>query len=306
MGSSPLETLPAPVSEAPASPAAMPENDWPVWMAPAALASAIVLAAICGLIIDIPAVIFGVKVTSSHIPGGLEIADTIVQDVVFVVTVLLFAHMGGRTVRAAQLGLRRARTGWLGSGLLLAATLGSFFIFSLAWAELLNTSTKEKLLEQLGTNEATTLLLLSAALTCVMAPICEEILFRGFIFSVLRKWRGTFLAALLTGLAFGAVHLGSAPVVDLVPLAALGFALCLLYRVTGSIYPCIVAHSVNNSIAFASLEGWLAWQGLALAVSALAMLGLLAVLLKRLGITSEPLDASFEGTPDGQIVAPAS
>lgn len=283
----------------------MPANDWPVWMAPAALASALVLAAVCGLIIDIPAVILGVKLTSTHIPGGLEIADTIVQDIVFVLTVLLFAHMGGRTVRAAQLGLRRARTGWLKSGLLLAAALMSFLIFSLVWAALLNSSTKEKLLEQLGTNEAASLLVLSAALTCVMAPICEEILFRGFIFSVLRKWRGTWSAALLTGVAFGAVHLGSAPAVDLVPLGALGFALCLLYRATGSIYPCIVAHSVNNSIAFASLEGWLAWQGLVLIGAALAILGLLAVLIGRLGLTAEPPEALLEASPESQAVAPA-
>ena len=55
------------------------------------------------------------------------------------------------------------------------------------------------------------------------------------------------------------MHAGSAPALDLVPLAALGFGLCLLYRYTGSLYPCIVAHSLNNSIAFASLEGW-GWQ----------------------------------------------
>ena len=44
-------------------------------------------------------------------------------------------------------------------------------------------------------------------------------------------------AAIITGLVFGGVHAGSAPVVDLVPLAGLGFGLCLLYRYTGSLYP---------------------------------------------------------------------
>ena len=111
---------------------------------------------------------------------------------------------------------------------------------------------QEKLLEQLG-NEGS-LLLLSAALTCVVAPICEEFLFRGYIFTALRNWRGTLPAALITGLLFGGVHVGSAPALDLVPLAALGFGLCLLYRYTGSLYPCIAAHSLNNSIAFAGLE----------------------------------------------------
>ena len=59
----------------------------------------------------------------------------------------------------------------------------------------------------------------------------------------------------ITGLLFGGVHAGSAPALDLVPLAALGFGLCLLYRYTGSLYPCIAAHSLNNSLAFAQPRG---------------------------------------------------
>ena len=131
-----------------------------------------------------------------------------------------------------------------------------FLIFSVIWAGILDESTKEKILEQLGANEGTSLLLLSAALTCVIAPICEEFLFRGFIFTALRNWKGTWPAAIITGLLFGGVHVGSAPAVDLVPLAFLGFGLCLLYRFTGSLYPCIAAHSLNNSIAYGSLENW--------------------------------------------------
>ncbi len=100
-----------------------------------------------------------------------------------------------------------------------------------------STRAKEKLLEQLGSNEGALLLVPSAALTCVVAPICEELLFRGYIFTALRNWRGTLPAALITGLLFGGVHAGSAPVLDLVPLAALGFGLCLLYRCTGFAVP---------------------------------------------------------------------
>ncbi len=100
------------------------------------------------------------------------------------------------------------------------------------------------MLEQIGTG------VLSAALTCVVAPIGEEFLFRGYIFTALRNWRGPWTGAVVTGLLFGLVHAGSAPLLDLVPLAALGFGLCLLYRRTGSLYPCIVVHSLNNSVAF--------------------------------------------------------
>jgi membrane protease YdiL (CAAX protease family) len=154
---------------------------------------------------------------------------------------------------------------------------------------MLHESTKEKLLEQLGANEGTSLLLLSAALTCVVAPICEEFLFRGFIFTALRNWKGTWPAAIITGLLFGAVHVGSAPVVDLVPLAALGFGLCLLYRITGSLYPCIAAHSLNNSIAYGSLESWAFWQVIVLMAASLVLIGALVLACKRVGlISTEP------------------
>jgi membrane protease YdiL (CAAX protease family) len=268
-------------------------------MAPAALASGLVLAAVAGLLVDIPALALGVNITSSHLPGGLEIADTVVQDLAFVAAAVFFAQLGGRVVAATQFGLRPtrfSRAAWL-----VFATLVGFLLFSLSWTLIFHAG-KEKVLEQLGTNEGTSLLLLSAALTCVVAPICEEFLFRGFIFTALCNWRGVWPAAIITGLLFGGVHVGSAPAVDLVPLAGLGFGLCLLYRATGSLYPCIAAHSLNNSLAFGSLEDW-GWQIPVLMIAALALIWLLARALIRAGVIPErrPLAPgnSFTITPDG-------
>jgi hypothetical protein len=167
---------------------------------------------------------------------------------------------------------------------LIVALIAAFLLFSLIWASIFHTS-EEKLLEQLGANESTLLLLLSAGLTCVVAPIGEEFLFRGFIFTALRNWRGLWPAAVITGLLFGAVHAGSAPALDLLPLAALGFGLCLLYRATGSLYPCIAAHCINNSLAFGSLEHW-SWQIPVLMVASLSVLALLALGLTSAGIGS--------------------
>lgn len=254
-------------------------------MAPAALVGGLVLAAVGGLIVDIPALLFGVSISAEHVPPGLEIADTVVQDCGFVVAAVFFAQLGGRVVTSAQFGL--VPTAFWRAARLVLATLVAFLVLSLIWASIFETS-KEKLLEQLGTNENTSLLLLSAALTCVVAPICEEFLFRGFIFTSLRNWRGVWPAAIISGLLFGAVHAGSAPAVDLVPLAGLGFGLCLLYRATGSLYPCIAAHSLNNSLAFGSLENW-GWQIPVLMIASLVVIWLLARALIRLGVIgSEP------------------
>jgi uncharacterized protein len=263
-----------------------PLPKWPPWTAPAALASGLVLAALGGLLVDIPALALGVNVTASHVPPGLVILDTAVQDLAFVAAAVFFAQLGGRGVSAWQFGLRPTRF-WRAVRLV-GLTLLAFLLFSVIWGAVFH-SGKEKLLEQLGTGESAALLVLSAGLTCVVAPICEELLFRGYIFTALRNWKGTWPAAIITGVVFGAIHVGSAPAADLVPLAGLGFVLCLLYRYTNSLYPCIAAHSLNNSVAFGSLESWAWWQVLLLIAAALALIALLALTLMRAGvITDEP------------------
>lgn len=272
-----------------------PELGWSPWTAPLALVGGLVLAAVGGLIVDLPlALAFGVKITSGHTPPGIELADTLVQDVAFVLVAVYCAHIGGRAVRAWQLGLRPPGVGWRTAAGYLVLLVVVFLILSAIWAVIFNPE-PEKLLEKLGTNETTSLLVLSAALTCVVAPICEEILFRGYIFTALRGWRGTWPAAVLTGLLFGGVHAGSAPALDLVPLAALGFGLCLLYRYTGSLYPCIVAHSLNNSLAFGALEHW-GWQIPVLMGAALACIAGLALAARRAGLIA-PEAAGAQAPP---------
>jgi membrane protease YdiL (CAAX protease family) len=268
-------------------------STWRPWTAPAALVAALVVAAVGGLVVDIVALVFGAHVTSSHLPDGLEIADTAVQDCAFVAVAVFFAGLGGQRVSAAQLGLRPTRA-WRALGLALLTVLG-FLVFSATWGVAFHVE-KEKLLEQLGTRGV--LVVLSAALTCVLAPVCEEILFRGYFFAALRNWRGVWPAAGITGLAFGAVHAGSAPAIDLVPLAVLGFALCLLYQRTGSLYPCIAAHSLNNSLAFGALEDW-TWQIPVLMVSALAIIFLVALVLMRAGVLSAAPKTAWHSTRAG-------
>jgi len=283
----PLASEPAPPEPPPAQSAA-----WPPWTAPAALFGGLLLAAVAGLVVDIPAVALGANISASHVPGGLEIADTAVQDGAFVFAALFFAQLGGRAVSAAQFGLRPTPL-WRAVRLV-GLTLVVFLVFSAVWSVALNPG-KEKLLEQLGAGESTSLLVLSAALTCVVAPICEEFLFRGFIFSALRNWHGPWPAAVITGLVFGGVHAGSAPTADLVPLAALGFALCLLFQRTGSLYPCIAVHSLNNSLAFGSLESW-GWQIPVLMLTALGLIGLLVLALVRAGVISAGTSVAAAGS----------
>jgi membrane protease YdiL (CAAX protease family) len=189
-------------------------------------------------------------------PASINIAATAIQDIAMVAVAFSFARYSG-AASPADLGLRfprwRSVAGWM-----LATWLG-FIVFSAVWVSALGISERQDVPDELGADQSSIALACVAILVTVLAPICEEVFFRGFFFRTLRNWRGPWVAALLTGLVFGAVHAFGSPVGFLVPLAAFGFALCLLYWKTGSLLPCIAVHALNNSLALGYAQGW-SWQ----------------------------------------------
>lgn len=84
---------------------------------------------------------------------------------------------------------------------------------------------------------------------CVGAPLAEELLFRGAWFSRLQPRLGTWPTILLTGLSFGVVHLGSPWTVPV--LAVLGIGLGWLRARSGSVWPGVLAHGLNNAAGVA-------------------------------------------------------
>ena len=79
----------------------------------------------------------------------------------------------------------------------------------------------------------------------VIAPIVEEIVFRGLLFGALAARLGVVASALITALLFGAVH--GDPV--LFPsLAAMGFIAALTYAATGNLWVAIALHALNNAL----------------------------------------------------------
>jgi membrane protease YdiL (CAAX protease family) len=82
----------------------------------------------------------------------------------------------------------------------------------------------------------------------LIAPIAEEVFFRGFLFTAfLQRWPLS-VSAILSGLIFG---LGHGDLWNAVPLASIGVVLALVYRRTGNLWSNIIAHAVNNGITLA-------------------------------------------------------
>ncbi len=81
----------------------------------------------------------------------------------------------------------------------------------------------------------------------IVAPIAEELIFRGWLYGKLRAKLNMPLAIFLVSLAFGIVH-GQWNVG--VNVFALSIVLCGLREITGTIYSGILVHMIKNGIAF--------------------------------------------------------
>lgn len=79
----------------------------------------------------------------------------------------------------------------------------------------------------------------------IIAPIKEEMLFRGLMYPPLRKALGRSKGILVTGLFFAALHFD---LVRLLPLFIGGVVLTWLYERSSSIWPSIVAHGTWNAL----------------------------------------------------------
>ncbi len=81
----------------------------------------------------------------------------------------------------------------------------------------------------------------------VMAPICEEAMFRGWLYGKLRSRMKALPAILLVSLAFGIVHLQWNVGVTVFVMSVF---MCIMRELTGSIYAGILLHMIKNGLAF--------------------------------------------------------
>ena len=91
-------------------------------------------------------------------------------------------------------------------------------------------------------------LVLMAIAAALVAPVCEEIVFRGYLYPVAKKFSGPWMAALGTALIFSAAH-GSLSA--LLPLFVFGLVLVALYEFTGSLWAPMAVHFLFNGATVA-------------------------------------------------------
>jgi uncharacterized protein len=249
--------LPAPRGDEPPAPPAAPDAAarWRPWTAFGALGGALLVVVFGGMVVSVLASAFGADIEDP--PAGVNIGLTMFQGLVFIAAALYFAQLSA-VPRATQFGLRRPPKAWLAVALVPATWL-AFILLSALWVTVIGESPDEDLPDDLGAEDSDVALVAVMVLVCVIAPVGEEFLFRGYMFRALRNWKGLMPAAVISGVVFGLIHALSADPIALLPLAVLGVGLALLYHWSGSLYASMALHALNNAIAFGVSQDW-GWQ----------------------------------------------
>lgn len=91
---------------------------------------------------------------------------------------------------------------------------------------------------------------LAIPMICMIVPIAEETVFRGFFFGWLRRRLPLWLSAPLAAVGFAVVH---GVLAILLPLFVVGLVLVLTYHYSGSLYPGMVVHGVFNLVGVISI-----------------------------------------------------
>lgn len=108
-------------------------------------------------------------------------------------------------------------------------------------------------LDEASTGEFLVFLLIGG----LLAPFAEEMLFRGILFAWLARRAGTITGALVSATVFGLGHLPGGTHHAVATFGA-GLVLAALYRVSGSLWPAILTHALNNTLGLTLL--WLATE----------------------------------------------
>ena len=116
------------------------------------------------------------------------------------------------------------------------------------WMESLGVKTVQDTVLLLQNSNDPLVLGLMVFAAVIVAPLCEEIVFRGYFYPVLKKFAGVWPAAFCSALVFAAAH---GNLTALLPLFLFGGLLVFIYEKTGSLWAPIAVHFCFNTATVA-------------------------------------------------------
>jgi membrane protease YdiL (CAAX protease family) len=148
--------------------------------------------------------------------------------------------------RHGFLALRRPRSWWRAVGISALVVFITFVVTAVV-AQFGNADEEQGLIPESFDSSRAAQFAGYATIVVVVAPIVEELMFRGAGYGFLEPL-GRLQAAVLVGLAFALVH---GLLIGFPVIATFGIGLAILRGRTDSIYPCILLHSAFNAFGLA-------------------------------------------------------
>jgi hypothetical protein len=200
-----------------------------------------------GIVLGLPFVLLDGEPVGGDLSLFTTVALQVCAGLAFIlVPVLLALRYGGGFRKAMRrLGFVSFKPGeaakWIGIG------IAAYFGFSIVYALVIGPPEQEDIAGDFGPIGIQILLIV------FLAPLSEEICFRGMLFAGLRKRLPMWAAAFATGAVFGLLHYSTG--ISAVPaLIVLGAIFAVVYEKTRSIWPPIIMHVANNAFALAVLS----------------------------------------------------
>ena len=153
----------------------------------------------------------------------------------------------------SKLGLMRAVS--IGGILLLMAYPFVFLADAIVQKMLGEGATKQNIVELFSGSVSMQQRVMIIVLAVAVAPVAEELVFRFFLYGVLKRYFGILAGLLVNALLFAAVH---QHLPSFAPLFILGCCFTLAYEWSGSILVPMTMHSLFNSftLVFLALPDW--------------------------------------------------
>lgn len=104
----------------------------------------------------------------------------------------------------------------------------------------------EQLVKLFGEKASTISFIVALILIGVLTGIAEELAFRRFLFRhMLINTNKYWMSVLVSAFVFALLHFNY---IQFIPLMAFGIVLALMYQVSGSIWPGVIVHALNNML----------------------------------------------------------
>ena len=127
----------------------------------------------------------------------------------------------------------------------LVSTIGLWFGMSLMFGAVMWNILPQEAVQPLLDDLADSNIFIQLLMVGILAPVVEELVYRGIVFNRLSEWLPTWAVVLISSLLFGIVHLNP---IQILYATAFGFILAWQYLRSRNLWIPIIAHFVFNSV----------------------------------------------------------